>query len=218
MKIFDLPIKHAVAAAALCLVALTSANAALVDVPTISLSGPDSVPLGDSFTMSLGLDLPQNSAPAGVTYFTATISYFPVTTPPDFIGHVPLELTAINPGSLLSGTEFSYSFVEDTDPREQPQAAVVFTGSTINAPASGELLSFQFRAALDGVGAPQNITVAVDMYDGNYALIPLDPASANVNIVPPTNAVPEASTAVLIAAGLLLVVFGRRKLKLNPQH
>ena len=223
MTTYTAAIKHAMAIGALCCLQVTSAGATVAEA-TLSLSGPTTVFVGEPFTIGVDLQLPEGSAPGGVSFFTAQIFYFPGNTPTDFAGHTPLVLNDIVRGPLLnSPTDYFFSPNVAGNPYlGDIQAAAYFLGSgtMITAPTSGRLMNLEFGVALgaDGVGSAQPITVAISLYDGSYLPIALEPATTSVTILQPTIAVPEASTAVLIAGGLLLLVFGRRKLKFSPQH
>ena len=214
MKTYALQTRRVVLIAALCCLSIGRAMAT-VDQATLSLTGPSGVSLGSSFSIAVNLELPLSMPPSSISFFTTTVWYFPDNAPSDFLGHVPLTLDNITPGSLLNGTDYSISSNTSLDPRQLlPQSAVVFSGTSIGGGANGNLLNLQFTAALDGVGTTQPIKVEVDLYDMNFAQVPMEPQVTNVNILPPTIAVPEASTGILITGGLLLILLGRRKLVL----
>jgi hypothetical protein len=218
MTKYTLPIKHAAAVAALCLLQVASAGATVEDA-TVSLSVPNDVFVGVPFSIGVDLQLPQGSAPGGVYYVTAQVFYFAGSTPTGS----PLMLNDITAGALLNPTDYFFSPNVGSNPYDGVFQAAAFLnegGTLLMAPASGRLmdLSFTYAAGADGIGSTHTIEVAIGLYDSSVLPFPVtpNPVTTSVTMLQPGIAVPEASTAVLIAGGLLLVVFGRRKLKFSP--
>jgi hypothetical protein len=213
-----IPVKHLLAAAALFLMQIAGARATVTDA-TLSFSGPLNVPVGSTFSMGVDLQLLPGVLSSGVEYFDATIFYFPQSAPPSFYGHTALVLQSIT-GPILSLPDYAPANVVPTaDPRQGPQASAFLNvdGTPFIPQPTSRILNLGFQVSSDAVvGTTIPVTVAITLFDPNLSPISVTPATTNVTVLSPTASVPEASTAVLIVGGLLLVVFARRKLKLSP--
>lgn len=214
-----------------------TAQATVIEQPSLSLSWSQPPAAGSSFSVAVDLHLPQGSV-ANVTEIDISIFYFDDNLPRNVLDgstpsmpKTPLVLTDITAGSLVNSAT-SYFLLDDPrqDPRQQqggsPQASAIFIGDDVNqmlsAPADGRLVNLQFSAASFAKGSQSlsvqaTITALTDPsnFNDGFQVIPVSSATTLV-VGPPTISVPEASTAVLIAGGLLLMVFGRQKLRFSP--
>ena len=224
-------------AGAVCLMQLGPAWATVADVPTLSVSSPLEALAGSSFSAGINLSLPAGSI-SNILQLNAKIFYFDESLPDSFYGTTPLVLTSVSAGSLLpAGTEdcgFSSSYVFCSTPQADPrqadgfQAVAFFSynpdATTLSAPAEGTLLNLGFQlASTAGVGSiPLRVEVgllsASDPYDP-FAVPTTTSLELNtsVSVLRAPTAAPEPSPAVLMVAGLALVIAGRRKLRLSLQ-
>ncbi|PWT74636.1 MAG: hypothetical protein C5B46_03710 [Proteobacteria bacterium] len=193
-------------------------SAAAVDEATISLSGPSVVFVGHPFTVGVDVQLPA-SFNDGLFLVTAEIFHFPYTQMAPNGGVIVLD--NVTAGSLLSPASYTLSVQKDANPYQGEFQAAAFLndgGMMTTAPASGRLLDLHFSVApgFDGIGAAHDITVEVGLFGFSSMATP-EQKTISVTVLQ-TSAVPEASTAMLIVAGLVLVMFGRRKLLFSPRH
>lgn len=228
-------LRRALAMGALYLIQIASAEATVSDVPTLSISSPLQALPGSSFSAGIDLSLPAGSV-GSVLQLNAKIFYFDETLPDSFYGTTPLVLTSVSAGSLLdAGTQncgFSASYVFCSTPQADPrkpdgyQAIAFFSynpgATTLAAPAGGTLLNlgFQLASTAEASSIPLRIDVGLlSVSNPNDPLaVPTTTSlelNTNVSVLRAPVAAPEPSPAVLMAAGLVLVIAGRRKLRLS---